>query len=58
MSKPLSWLFAVTSVVWMLAAAFSISYNGWLALLFGAAAFANIALGFVLKARSSRNTES
>ncbi|MFC4597070.1 DUF5325 family protein [Cohnella hongkongensis] len=51
MSKTLSLLFAVLSVIFMLATAFSISYNGWLALLFGVVSIAVMGLGFVIKAK-------
>jgi len=51
MSKTASLLFAVTSVLWMCATAISISYNGWLAAGFGVLACANIATGFIWKAR-------
>lgn len=51
MSKTASLLFAVTSVLWMCATAISISYNVWLAIAFGVLTCANIAAGFVWKAR-------
>jgi|HigsolmetaGSP11D_1036233.scaffolds.fasta_scaffold41646_1 uncharacterized membrane protein len=54
MNKPLALLFACTSALWMLATAFSIDYNGWLAALFAVLACANVAYGFILKARLSR----
>jgi hypothetical protein len=51
MSKSLSLFFAVASVVLMLATAFSISHNGWLALLFAVLSLAMMACGFIVKAR-------
>ncbi|MCD9023919.1 hypothetical protein [Cohnella silvisoli] len=51
MSKSLSLFFAVASVVLMLATAFSLSHNGWLALMFSFLTLAMIAFGFVVKAR-------
>ena len=51
MSKTLSLLFAVLSVIGMLATAFSISSNVWLALLFGVVTLLVTGLGFVVKAR-------
>lgn len=54
MSKTASLLFAVTSVIWMCATAISISYNVWLAILFGVLTVATIGAGFVWKARSRR----
>ncbi len=50
-SKTLSLLFAVLSVIGMLATAFSISSNVWLALLFGVVTLLVTGLGFVVKAR-------
>lgn len=54
MSKTASLLFAVTSVLWMIATAVLISYNVWLAVLCGVLTCVNIAAGFVYKARRSR----
>ncbi|MFD0675094.1 DUF5325 family protein [Cohnella sp. GCM10027633] len=54
MSKSLSLFFACASVALMLATAFSISENGWLAALFGLLTLAVIGWGFTLKARRSR----
>lgn len=54
MSKSLSLLFAVTSVLWMIATAVSISFNGWLTLLFGILTIVNIGFGFVVKARKTK----
>ncbi|WP_239618685.1 hypothetical protein [Cohnella mopanensis] len=51
MSKSLSLFFAMASIVLMLATAFSLSHNGWLALLFGVLTIAVTGLGFVVKAR-------
>ena len=56
MSKTLSLLFAVLSVIGMLATAFSISYNGWLALLFGVVTLVVMGLGFVVKAKLGKKT--
>lgn len=56
MSKSLSLFFAVASIVLMLATAFSISNNGWLALLFGVSTLAMIAFGFVIKVRLRRKS--
>jgi hypothetical protein len=55
MSKTLSLFFAVASILLLLATAFTISYNGWLALMFGMLALAVMAIGFVVKARLKRN---
>ena len=54
MSKPLSLFFACLSVAFMLATAFSLSENGWLAALFGVLAIFTIGFGFALKARIRR----
>lgn len=51
MSKSASLLFAALSVILMIATAVCISYNVWLAILFGALTCASIASGFVWKAR-------
>ncbi|MFB9273497.1 DUF5325 family protein [Cohnella cellulosilytica] len=56
MSKTLSLLFAVLSVIGMLATAFSISYSGWLALLFGVVTLVVMGLGFVVKAKLGKKT--
>jgi hypothetical protein len=53
MSKTTALFFAVTSVLGMCATAFSISYNTWLAILFGCLTFAVMGLGFVVKRRGS-----
>ncbi len=55
MSKTASLLFAVTSVLWMIATAISISYSFWLALLFLILTLANIGFGFIWKARSRKS---
>ncbi|MFF2480802.1 DUF5325 family protein [Paenibacillus sp. NPDC058071] len=57
MSKPLSLLFAVLSVVLMLATAVSISINGWFAALFGILSILMIGSGFIVKARLRRRAE-
>jgi hypothetical protein len=54
MSKTAALLFAVTSVLGMCLTAFSISYNTWLAVLFGFLTCANMTMGFVVKSRGSR----
>ncbi|WP_158602204.1 DUF5325 family protein [Cohnella endophytica] len=51
MSKPLSLFFAVVSIIFLLATAFSISHNGWLTLLFAVLALVTTGSGFVVKAR-------
>ncbi|RED57222.1 DUF5325 family protein [Cohnella lupini] len=51
MSKTLSLFFAIVSIALMLAMTFSLSHNGWLALLFGVLTVAVIGTGFVVKAR-------
>jgi hypothetical protein len=55
MNKTAALLFAVTSVLGMCATAFSISYNTWLAVLFGVLTIIIMGLGFVVKARGSRH---
>lgn len=55
MSKSLSLFFACTSVVFMLATAFTLSVNGWLSALFGLITLAIIGYGFSLKAKLSRS---
>jgi hypothetical protein len=54
MSKSLSLMFAVISVLFMLATAFAIDTSGWLAFLFGILTMVSIASGFVVKARLSK----
>ncbi|WP_373230288.1 hypothetical protein [Cohnella sp.] len=51
MSKSLSLLFAVVAVALMVATAFSINTNGWLALSFGILTCMVIVAGFVIKAK-------
>ncbi|WP_256759777.1 hypothetical protein [Cohnella sp. WQ 127256] len=51
MSKSLSLLFAVVSIVLLLATAFSLSNNGWLALLFATLSLCMTGFGFVVKAK-------
>jgi len=55
-SKTLSLLFAVLSVIGMLATGFSIGFNVWLALLFGVVTLAVTGFGFVLKAKLRKKT--
>ncbi|WP_028559879.1 DUF5325 family protein [Paenibacillus pinihumi] len=57
MSKPLSLLFAIGSVILMGATAVSLSINSWLALLFFFLTISSIGAGFVVKARSRRKQE-
>lgn len=54
MSKGLSLLFAVLSVLLMAATAISINYSGWLVLLFAALMLGTTGYGFVLKAKLER----
>lgn len=58
MRKSLSLFFACTSVAFMLATAVAISYNGWLATLFGFAALTIIGCGFSLKAKARRSHQN
>ncbi|MCC3377487.1 hypothetical protein [Cohnella sp. REN36] len=55
MNKPLGLLFAVVSMLLLLACAISIDYNGWLAAGFGLVALVFIGFGFSLKARMARS---
>lgn len=55
MNKPLGLLFAVVSMLLLLACAISIDYNGWLAAGFGLVALVFIGFGFSLKARMTRS---
>ncbi len=50
----MSLLFAVVSVLLMSATAVSISYSGWLAVLFFVLTLVSIASGFVYKAKMNR----
>ncbi|MEC0369444.1 hypothetical protein [Paenibacillus chibensis] len=54
MSKGLSLWFACSSIFVLGAAAISMSYNGWLALLLGVLAIFNIGWGFMIKAKKNR----
>jgi len=58
MSKSLSLLFSLLSVALMLATAFSISHNGWLALLFGLLSIGMMGFGFVVKARLRKKSSA
>lgn len=58
MSKSLSMFFAVLSVIFMSATAISISYSGWYVLLFSLLSLLSIGLGFIMKARLRRKSES
>ncbi|MDQ0496309.1 MULTISPECIES: hypothetical protein [Paenibacillus] len=55
MSKGLSLWFAVSSIALLTAAAISISYSAWLAILLGFLSVGNIGWGFVIKARLRRS---
>ncbi|MBD2845672.1 DUF5325 family protein [Paenibacillus sp. IB182496] len=55
MSKGLSLLFAFASVLMMSATAVSISYNGWLAVLFFVLTMLTIGAGFIVRARQRRS---
>ncbi|WP_161807509.1 DUF5325 family protein [Bacillus sp. FJAT-28004] len=57
MSKPLSLFFSVLAIVFMSAMAISISYNGWLVLLFGLLSLFTIGAGFITKARLRRKKQ-
>ncbi|MFC5702884.1 hypothetical protein ACFPVX_16475 [Cohnella faecalis] len=57
MNKFLALIFAFVSIVWMVGTAISLDYNGWLALLFFVLTCATIALGFIVKAKSSRKVQ-
>ncbi|REE92870.1 hypothetical protein A8990_103177 [Paenibacillus taihuensis] len=54
MSKPMSLFFAVLSVLLMCATAISISYSGWLTVLFFLLTICSIGAGFIVKARMRR----
>ncbi|MCM3629310.1 DUF5325 family protein [Paenibacillus glycanilyticus] len=58
MSKSLSLFFAVVSVLLMCATAISMSFNAWLAILFGILTLLMIGGGFVVKARLRRRNEN
>ncbi|GLX65952.1 DUF5325 family protein [Paenibacillus glycanilyticus] len=58
MSKPLSLLFAVVSVLLMCATAISMSFSAWLAVLFGILTLVSIGGGFIVKARLRRRNEN
>ncbi|QMV40920.1 DUF5325 family protein [Cohnella cholangitidis] len=58
MSKTLSLFFALCSVALMLATAFSLSHNGWLALLFGILTLVVTGIGFVVKAKIRKKASS
>lgn len=51
MSKGLSLWFAISSIVLLSAAAMTISYNGWLAMLLGILSILNIGWGFIVKSK-------
>ena len=54
MSKGLSLWFAVSSILLLAAAAITINFNGWLAVLVGVLAISNIGWGFVCKAKQRK----
>jgi hypothetical protein len=58
MSKTLSLLFSLLATAMLLATAFSISYNGWLALALGVLSIFMIGLGFVVKAKLRKKSSS
>ncbi|WP_162341377.1 DUF5325 family protein [Paenibacillus paridis] len=57
MSKPLSLFFSVLAILFMSAMAVSISYSGWLVLLFGSLSLFTIGAGFIVKARLRRKKQ-
>ncbi|WP_165822572.1 DUF5325 family protein [Paenibacillus montanisoli] len=57
MSKPMSLFFAVFSVLLMCATAISISYNGWLAVLFFLLTVGSIGAGFIVGAKMRRRKQ-
>lgn len=57
MSKKLSLLFAVITVLFMSLTAISISYNVWFVLLFGILSLFSSGAGFIVKARLRRKAE-
>ncbi|MFC4809141.1 DUF5325 family protein [Paenibacillus sp. GCM10023250] len=54
MSKPMALFFAIFSVLLMCATAISISYSGWLALLFFVLTIFSIGTGFIVNAKMRR----
>lgn len=58
MSKGLSLLFAVLSIILMTATAISISNSLWLTLIFGILTLCMIGSGFIVKARLRRKQEN
>lgn len=54
MSKGLSLWFAVSSILLLAAAAITINFNGWLAVLVGLLAVGNIGWGFIYKAKQRK----
>ncbi|MBO7745169.1 DUF5325 family protein [Paenibacillus sp. MWE-103] len=57
MSKPMALFFAVFSVLLMCATAISISYSGWLALLFFVLTVFSIGAGFIVSAKMRRRRQ-
>ncbi|WP_171056349.1 DUF5325 family protein [Paenibacillus sinopodophylli] len=57
MSKPLSLFFSVLAILFMSAMSVSISYNGWLVLLFGLLSLFTVGAGFIVKARLRRKNQ-
>ena len=58
MSKPLSLIFAFVSIVFMSAMSISISHSIWLVVLFGALTICTIGIGFIVRARLRRRSNS
>ncbi|MBB3108457.1 hypothetical protein FHS18_000485 [Paenibacillus phyllosphaerae] len=57
MSKPISLLFAIVSVLLMTATGIAISYNAWLTLALFVLTMGCIGYGFVLKAKLRRRAQ-
>ncbi|WP_028546848.1 DUF5325 family protein [Paenibacillus taiwanensis] len=58
MSKGLSLWFACSSIALLMATAIAISYNAWLAILFGLLSIFNMGAGFIVKARLRRKEQA
>ncbi|CAI6083374.1 hypothetical protein PAECIP112173_03892 [Paenibacillus sp. JJ-100] len=58
MSKGLSLWFAFSSIVLLTVTAITISYSGWLATLLFVLSMANIAWGFIIRAKKERREAS
>ncbi|QHW30765.1 hypothetical protein GZH47_07775 [Paenibacillus rhizovicinus] len=57
MSKPMALFFSILSVLLMCATAISISYNGWVALLFSLLTIFSIGAGFIVNAKMRRRRQ-